>query len=55
MVVPLFTTRINNTSQTIDDELPVVPCENDLVIDDMDDFEYEIPSRADKIVLVRKT
>jgi hypothetical protein len=54
--VPLFTTR---KPEIKEEEEEIVPCEDDLVIDDMDcdDFEEEVkkPSKPDKIVLVRKT
>jgi hypothetical protein len=50
--VPLFTTR-----KHIIDEEETIPCEDDVVIDEMDDFEEEVkkPTKTDKIVLVRRT
>ena len=51
--MPLFTTR----KPIIDEEETIIPCEDDLVIDEMDDFEEEVkkPAKTYKIVLVRRT
>lgn len=51
--MPLFTTRKPITEK----EEETIPCEDDLVIDEMDDFEEEVkkPAKTDKIVLVRRT
>jgi hypothetical protein len=51
--VPLFTAR----KPIIEEEETIIPCEDDLVIDEMDDFEEEVqkPAKTDKIVLVRRT
>jgi hypothetical protein len=48
----LFTTR-----KPIIDEEETIPCEDDLVIDEMDDFEEEVkkPAKKDKMVLVRRS
>jgi hypothetical protein len=50
--VPLFTAR-----KPIIDEEETILCEDDLVIDEMDDFEEEVkkPAKTDKIVLVRRS